>query len=602
MVALSTQPSPASVARRAIDLTNKANADPSFAHEACILWRSILEAPDGDGLEPPLPLAAMPAAHALHASALVRVGRDREAVAEYQKAIDFSVIGGGTLTKDEVDIRMGMGKSLQRMLRYDDAADTFLDAAERCANIRDQNEQSLSWVECAHADAVRRAAICKMRVSNLDSAVAILEAFEGQDVEVTGMLGAQRCIQMWSVGADERHELFHNARSLLLDASCKSSSPVYHWLYRTSFAGWSENSALAERLPCKKVDAYLSFAKVNNSPFDDPGLIILDDKVLLHSVVTNNDSASSVDARRGRATPSSSLAGRASSLVDSFWPRGYILPKEWDALVAECNVSVGGEEQTTGKKWMLKERSGYGSHGNSIASESELMTMYDSEQLAESILCQQIVEPPLLIGGRKFSLRIYVIYFPSGNLLSEHGEKSLDAEIYVSKEGLVKYASALYVDEVEKSDDQYMTNSGRGDGTSSIQHDLQQLQSEFERNGFDYNATWRCIEQSIQMLMRKYLHVQSESVGRNKPICSIPKILGFDYILDSSARPFLLEVNRFPGLEPRSSQDSDVKQYVIYDAWVAACNRIGVPRDYIENMQPSSTIYRGFSLRKLALT
>lgn len=52
--------------------------------------------------------------------------------------------------------------------------------------------------------------------------------------------------------------------------------------------------------------------------------------------------------------------------------------------------------------------------------------------------------------------------------------------------------------------------------------------------------------------------------------------MGFDYIVDANRRPFLLEVNRFPGLEPRDANDTVVKRAVVLSAWALAYNRLGL--------------------------
>mmetsp|Transcript_8584 Transcript_8584/g.18134 ORF Transcript_8584/g.18134 Transcript_8584/m.18134 type:complete len:648 (-) Transcript_8584:1219-3162(-) len=619
-------PSAVSMARRAIELSNKANVDPSFAEEACKLWTSILEPNcNNDSEELPLPLGAMPAAHALHASTLVRVGRDKEAIGEYRKSLAYLKDDNGSLlkplTKDEVDTRMGLGKSLQRILRYREAADTFLDVATRCAGIKDDansggNKEAMDWTELAHSDSLQSAALCYMRIGDVDSAITILEKFQRHAFDLAGMLGALLHIQIIHStkkslkDAEQRHR-FQAAQELLHDASSTSASPLYNWIYTSSQSIYQHDGLKTdEPFQCKKGDVYLSFAKVNNSPFDDPDLINLDDKILLHSVVMEPH-------RDGK----------------DFWPRGYILPQDLDLFSAECNADendVSDEKSRSRNKWILKERSGYGSHGNSIASADEVIKMYNSTSnlTAEPILCQRIVDPPMLVNSRKFSLRIYVIYFAGGKMLSsEDGEKCIDAEIYVSTEGLVKYASASYVDDTGKSNDddalndQYMTNSGRGDGRSSQQHDLKQLQRELEMSGIDYNNIWDEIETSIQIVMKRFIYlrnsecltkvensladVSDSSCGESfihsthSPICSIPKIMGFDYIFDSSTNPYLLEVNRFPGLEPRSTMDLDVKQSVVYDAWVAACDRMGIPKKYLQGLRPSK--HKGFSLKRLSL-
>ena len=50
--------------------------------------------------------------------------------------------------------------------------------------------------------------------------------------------------------------------------------------------------------------------------------------------------------------------------------------------------------------------------------------------------------------------------------------------------------------------------------------------------------------------------------------------MGFDFVVDASRIPWLVEVNRFPGLEPRDASDRNVKNRVLLDAWEAAAERL----------------------------
>ncbi len=591
-------PSAASIVRHAIELSNKANADPSFGEEACRLWTSILNKGNSGNGRLPFPIGAMSAAHGLHASTLVRIGRDKEAIIEYTTSLAYLREDGALLmpmTKEESDIRVGMGQSLQRMLRYHEAADAFLYVAARCAdinhNVAGEREQKMSWVHLALSNSIKSAALCFMRSGDLDSATSVLEKYDGKDVEVHEMYGALILIKTCSTtsvlqDADEL-ERFQSAMQLLNDVKGYSASPLYTWIHLTSRLDQLVRLPL-EPLLSKTADAYLILAKANNSPFDDPDLLNLDDKVRLHSVLNGPDCCGKI-----------------------FWPQGYILPNEYDSFL-DKEFTSSNEILMNKKKWVLKERSGYGSHGNSIASTDEVVSRYDAGELAEAILCQRIIDPPMLMSGRKFTLRIYVIHFPGGRNVGA----SKDSEVYISSEGLVKFASAPFVGDAANPnaadlDDQYMTNSGRGDGRSTSQHSLHQLQRAFLENGMDYQIMWESIEESVQVVMKKYAQLQHDdspdhssghSFIRNpySPLCSIPKILGFDYILNSSAKPFLLEINRFPGLEPRSSMDSDVKHTIIYDAWVTASDRMGMPRMFVQNLCPSA--YKGCSLKRIYLT
>jgi hypothetical protein len=77
--------------------------------------------------------------------------------------------------------------------------------------------------------------------------------------------------------------------------------------------------------------------------------------------------------------------------------------------------------------------------------------------------------------------------------------------------------------------------------------------------------------------MRIYLnfvHEQNNSLTEAVGKLGIPKIMGFDYIMDVNRRLFLLEVNRFPGLEPRDVSDIPVKQGVVCSAWELAIGRL----------------------------
>jgi hypothetical protein len=121
-----------------------------------------------------------------------------------------------------------------------------------------------------------------------------------------------------------------------------------------------------------------------------------------------------------------------------------------------------------GKKssWICKQRAGYGSHGNTVLTTNqafELSSAMNENNSACTVLLQKMVEPPLLLNGRKFSLRVYVVLFGS---TASDGTPA----VYISREGLVKMAAIPFVqteeneqkDNDEVTDDRiHMTNSGR---------------------------------------------------------------------------------------------------------------------------------------------
>eukprot|EP00985_Skeletonema_marinoi_P028985 scaffold26470_cov152-Skeletonema_marinoi.AAC.2 len=570
VVAMVISPSVASATKSAMELSNKANIDPSFADEACKLWYSIL-CVNGDDI--PLPLSAMPAAHALYASTLARVGRDREALVQHDKSLLYfdKCKASEQITKAEADVLLAKSKSLQRLMRYRDAIIVLKEISSRC-----HAPDNVSWLRICQSEAIERAALCSMRIGDLDSSILILEDFEKSthhdenlNPNVAGMLGASLLLKASSKGKNDESYLIR-AVQLLQYASDAAVSPIYSWVYHL----------VTEKADFNPFDSftniYAAFAEANNSPFDDAGLIKLDDKVRLHSIINE---------------------------CEKFWPLGYVLPREKDALAREWASKVDSGKLT----WMLKDRAGYGSHGNIIATTTEVLSMYDSSESTneheDSKLCQQIVHPPMLLNGRKFSLRVYVIYFPEGAVLTPKGKEMHGSEVYLSTEGLVKFASALYSDETSNDiDNQYMTNSGRGDGRSSKQEDFLYLRNQFNENNVDYEEMWMNIRTSIQLVMNRYSSKQHSIDGDictsdNVSYFGLPKILGFDFMLDDKTNPWLLEVNRFPGLDPRAASDSRVKYSVQYDAWIAATERIGFSAEHMKKFCPQD--YKGFSLEQL---
>ncbi len=557
----------ASATKTAMELSQKANIDPSFADEACQLWDSILCIDDD---EIPLPLSAMPAAHALYASTLARVGRDREALAQHDKSLFYfdKCNASKQITKAEADVLLAKSKSLQRLMRYRDAMMLLKESF-----VRDSTD-NVSWLRNCQSEAIERAALCSIRMGDVDSSILILEEFENSlnhdehlNPNLAGMLGASLLLK---TSKGENDESYLRALQMLQCASDSSVSPIYTWMHHL----------VTKQTDFKPFDSfptiYAAFAEANNSPFDDPDLINLDDKVRLHSIIHE---------------------------YEAFCPLGYLLPLERGAMAREWANKVDSDELA----WMIKDRAGYGSHGNNVATTTEVLSMYDSSRNTnvqdESKLCQRIVHPPMLLNGRKFSLRVYGVYFPEGDALTSKGKQTLSAEVYVSTEGLVKFASELYSDKASNDiDSQYMTNSGRGDGRSSKQEDFHYLKNQFEASNKDYEELWRKVRTSIELVMNRYIskqHFVDEKIraSPNVSYLGIPKILGFDFMLDDKTNPWLLEVNRFPGLDPRTAFDSRVKHSVQFDAWIAATERIGFSAEYMKKFRPLD--YEGFSLEKL---
>eukprot|EP00978_Attheya_sp_CCMP212_P013317 scaffold33443_cov54-Attheya_sp.AAC.1 len=604
----------------------------------------------------------------LYGSTLSGTGNDRLAVDIFSQARTFIHTKKDDTVSDnwELVYRIGMGRglALQRLLRYSEARDEF------CDLLSSSSSSSTLLVEIKTSESNRQdveqmvmgAVVCSMRLGDLPGAIQILEQLE-QNVdedkdggkwmshyrELSGLLGILLFLR--SMNEDESSLPTHSnspssssemQRIVSLLETASSSvlsegegsilvSPLYAWVLDHCVLDSKTKESIRPDMRGgawdTMGDSSLSWAAMNTGPFDDPGLLYLDDKVLLHRLLTTTKKESS-------SSPFVVVENHDDDAVsvDSFWPTSYILPEDvvhfqqHATAVEDSTLSKRQQQQqqqeSVSKPWILKERAGYGSHGNSLATTEDVIRYCDDKNSSllwnkeEELLCQTVIDPPLLIDGRKCSLRVYVIYFldeknDTSTMTTNSQSSPAGCSIYLCNEGLVKLAALPYNSSSGNNEnDVQMTNSGRGRGRGrgvgsddektnddnddmATQYDFRYLKKELEARGWDYeNDLWNGIRSSVCTVMGQYqtklrqdedatTSSSSASVMRWKLArLGLPKILGLDFVLEEKHHPercivpWLLEVNRFPGLEPRGSSDSFVKQtVVVQDAWRCAAKR-----------------------------
>lgn len=535
------------------------------AHRACDRWKSLLD-PLANQSQRILPDAVQTLCFAMYASCLVRTGQDDKAIGIYEQALCLL-----TDHKDPAchDLLRGKAKAHQRLLQYSDALEAYSELID-LATVNSKIPSDISDVFGAATCSLRlqqpkRAHDILMTAYNLFEQKLPLETESEKSERIRRditQLNIFLAVLLHCMGAEKISKEIRNSaidqRTLPPVFSSKYEHPLYVWLHEstrlhsTQLEPSTQVSGQSKDVKSTKSsnDAFLALMKINQSPWDDPFLLQLDDKVLLHRLLS-----------MGKYDTS------------KFWPKGYVVPTDKEHLInikGEHNIPV-----TSDQKWIAKARAGYGSHGNQIMTLQEAMKKADTATVQnDEFLLQELIDPTLLIDGRKFSLRLYVIYFTP-------------EDFYLSNQGLVKLAAIEAAQDVSsQSDDSarraFMTNSGREQYME--QHDLTFLQH--ESNLFDsepaYASFWYRIEESIKQVMKSYRDyrfqveecAEPESFETRRQELGIPKILGLDYLIDTDFRPWLLEVNRFPGLEPRDDSDRSVKHQVVRDAWLCAQKRL----------------------------
>ena len=511
----------------------------TVAYRAVSLWDEALQ--DAESLLL-LPTNILSMALQLQASCLVRTGQDERAIQSLEQALkSFSI--EDRMQAEDSRIRQlyrEKGQSLQRLLMYQPAAVAYVKA-------RAHVEAATCYLRMGDSKSAR-----KILLETSTSDMALLDKAEGQIMlDILCYLSGQPA----RISTRSLRERIRNASSTFV-------SPVYKWFYSSMVVRDqdSDNDIVTsfQQLP---FSSFVDYCRANVGAWDDPLLVRLDDKIWLHQLLTTSSTTNAKDMAR-------------------MWPSGLVLSK--DAYFALLDND--GTTSNDGIPWIAKRRAGYGSHGNTLirASLRRVREVLDIEQASadaenEWILLQQMVEPPLLLERRKFSLRVYVVYFMADS------SRSRPIEVFVSREGLVKIAALPYEGAMDDENDnprQHMTNSGRE--ASMRQEPFEFLRSNTPSGKFG-DIIWPSIRLAIRTVMDSYeQHAQKQSIDTSEMITyrkmlsklGLPKILGFDFVLDSSLRAWLVEVNRFPGLEPRDVlADAAIKHQIVRDAWSMMADR-----------------------------
>ena len=205
-------------------------------------------------------------------------------------------------------------------------------------------------------------------------------------------------------------------------------------------------------------------------------------------------------------------------------------------------------------------------------------------------LVSKYIANPHLIDGLKYDLRIYVLVTSYDPL-----------KVYLFREGLTRFATEKYSTNLNSLKKRYvhLTNysvnkrnvegyvknndkagdvsmavtSDAADGQSSSKWNLLQLKSQFEKMGLDYRGT----KQKIKDVIIKTLISVEPHIVNNQQRCTKHRnvcfeVYGFDILLDSKLKPWLLEVNISPSLSSSSPLDKKIKTMLICDT----LNLVGV--------------------------
>lgn len=240
--------------------------------------------------------------------------------------------------------------------------------------------------------------------------------------------------------------------------------------------------------------------------------------------------------------------------IYNFHPRSFIIPLELSEL-QKYMISIPKKSERT---VIVKPDCGSQGKGILIIQDFDDLDDYDESAVAQYYI------PPLLLNGKKFDMRIYVLVTSCDPL-----------RIYILNEGMIRFCTEDYQPPKSSNLDEvfsHLTNFSLNKKNSAFDFNenkkyMTAVFEELKNNGIDIERVQKEIDRIIRLtliaaqpFLASNYHI---AVNANDGKSRCFEILGFDILLDSNAHPWLLEVNCMPSLANYSEFDMNLKTKVI---------------------------------------
>ena len=182
----------------------------------------------------------------------------------------------------------------------------------------------------------------------------------------------------------------------------------------------------------------------------------------------------------------------------------------------------------------------------------------------DTSVISRYISNPLLINGHKFDLRLYVVVTSFEPL-----------RIYIYKEGLARFASEQYIGSkvskdnmyvhltnysINKKNDNFVQNEDLDADDHGFKWSLSAFCKHLESVGVDMDLFWSRI---YDLIIKSLISGEANIVQAIKKTCmhktNCFELFGYDVLIDSDLKPWLIEINLSPSLACESPLDVTIK-------------------------------------------
>ncbi|KPA76950.1 tubulin-tyrsoine ligase-like protein [Leptomonas pyrrhocoris] len=226
------------------------------------------------------------------------------------------------------------------------------------------------------------------------------------------------------------------------------------------------------------------------------------------------------------------------------------------------------------KYFIMKPNSGC--QGRGIVVARDPLTALEEHTL-DNYIVQEYVHRPLLLEGKKFDLRVYVLLtsirhpsiflFNDGlvRICTEQYETPTEENVKNACKHLTNYA-------VNKKSTDYVFNTDVEHMDVGNKRNFAFLNRWLEESGHSADEVWH----QVSMTIVKTILAAQPSIARvydscfptgyNDGYCCF-EVLGFDILIDHKMKPWLMEVNHTPSFATETPLDMDIKSKLLTEVW-----------------------------------